>query len=157
MCVVSTDACNSYGLSVPELDEDAVEQLSQYLLPHASQPKNPVDLAGDLRGMTLARVAEDLARHPGIDAVIAEAPLWGITPQNIQEKLDAAEKISRIPETYGKPLIGLAMKRVMTGIVYELMRDRNIPFYEFPRDSARAVYGLYIYSRLRKRSAQFSP
>jgi len=157
MCVVSTDACNGYGLSVPELDEEAVEQLSQYLLPHASQPKNPVDLAGDLRGMTLARVAEDLARHPGIDAIIAEAPLWGITPQNIQEKLDAAEKISRIPETYGKPLIALAMKRVMTGIVYELMRDRNIPFYEFPRDSARAVYGLYIYSRLRKRSAHFSP
>ena len=44
------------------------------------------------------------------------------------------------------------MKRFVTGIVYELMRDRNIPFYEFPKDSARAVYGLYMYSMLRRRS-----
>jgi len=151
MCVVSTDACNGYGLSVPELDEDAVKQLSQYLLPHASPPKNPVDLAADPRGMTIANVAEHLARHPGIDAIISEAPLWGISPQNIQERLDAAEKMSRIPEKYGKPLIALSMKRFMTGIVYELMRDRNIPFYEFPKDSARAVYGLYMYSGLRMR------
>jgi acyl-CoA synthetase (NDP forming) len=78
--------------------------------------------------------------------------LWGISPENIQERLDAAEKMSRIPEKYGKPLIALSMKRFMSGIVYELMRDRNIPFYEFPKDSARAVYGLYMYSMLRMRS-----
>lgn len=51
-----------------------------------------------------------------------------------------------------QPLIALSMKRFMTGIVYELMRDRNIPFYEFPKDSPRAVYGLYMYSGLRMRS-----
>jgi len=77
--------------------------------------------------------------------------LWGVSTANIKERLEAAEKISRIPERYGKPLIALAMKRFMTGIVYEMMRDRNIPFYEFPKDSARAVYGLYMYSRLRMR------
>jgi acyl-CoA synthetase (NDP forming) len=152
MCVVSTDACNGYGLSVPELDEETVKRLSHYLLPHASPPKNPVDLAADPRGMTLANISEELARHPEIDAIIAEAPLWGIAPENIQERLDAAEKMSRIPEEYGKPLIGLSMNRFMTGIVYELMRDRNIPFYEFPKDSARAVYGLYMYAGLRMRS-----
>jgi acyl-CoA synthetase (NDP forming) len=102
--------------------------------------------------MTLANVAEELARNPGIDAIISEAPLWRITPENIQERLNAAEKISRIPEKYGKPLIALSMNRFMTGIVYELMRDRDIPFYEFPKDSARAVYGLYMYSMLRMRS-----
>jgi acetate---CoA ligase (ADP-forming) len=151
MCVVSTDACNGYGLRVPALDENTVNRISEYLLPHAAPPKNPIDLAADPRGMTLAYVAETLARHPGIDAIIAEAPLWGISPATIKEKLEAAEIISRIPEKYGKPLIALAMKRDMTGIVYELMRDNNIPFYEFPKDSARAVYGLYMYSRLLER------
>ncbi|MBW1983522.1 MAG: CoA-binding protein [Deltaproteobacteria bacterium] len=151
MCVVSTDACNGYGLRVPELDEDTVKRLSKYLLPHASPPKNPIDLAADPRGMTIARIAEDLAQHPEIDSIITEAPLWGVSTANIKERLEAAEKISRIPERYGKPLIALAMKRFMTGIVYEMMRDRNIPFYEFPKDSARAVYGLYMYSRLKMR------
>lgn len=156
MCVVSTEACNNYGLSVPELDEGTVKQLSQYLLPHAPPPKNPIDVAADPRGMTMACVAEALARHPGIDAIISQAPLWRITPENIQERLDAAERISRIPEKYGKPLIALSMKRFMTGIVYELMRDRDIPFYEFPKDAARAVYGLYMYSVLRMRSNAMS-
>ena len=151
VCVVSTDACNGYGLSVPELDAPTVKNLAQYLMPHASPPKNPIDLAADPRGMTTAIIAEALAQHPGIDAVIVEAPLWGVTTSNIREKLEAAEKISLIPETYGKPLIALAMKRDMTGIVYELMRDRNIPFYLFPKDSARAVYGLYMYSKLKMR------
>jgi len=151
MCVVSTDACNGYGLRVPELDEDTVKHLSHYLLPHASPPTNPIDLAADPRGMTIAQIAEALARHPGIDIIITEAPLWGISTSNIKEKLDAAEKISLIPEKYGKPVIALAMKRFMEGIVFELMRDRNIPFYEFPKDSARAAYGLYMYSRLKMR------
>ncbi|MCP4623175.1 MAG: hypothetical protein GY850_06545 [bacterium] len=153
MCVVSTDACNGYGLRVPELDDNTVARLSEYLLPHASPPKNPIDLAADPRGMTLAYIAETLARHPGIDAIITDAPLWGITPSTIKEKLDAAEILSQIPEKYGKPLIALAMKSQMTGIVYELMRDRNIPFYEFPKDSARAVYGLYRYARLLEQPA----
>ena len=42
-----------------------------------------VDLAADPRATTIACVAEDLARHPGIDAVISQAPLWRITPQNL--------------------------------------------------------------------------
>jgi acetate---CoA ligase (ADP-forming) len=151
MCVVSTDACNGYGLKVPELDKETVENLSKYLLPHASPPKNPIDLAADPRAMTLAHVAEALAGHTGIDAIITEAPIWGVSPATIKEKLDAAEIIAGIPEKYGKPLIALGMKRDMTGIVYEVMRDKNIPFYEFPKDSARAVYGLYMYSRLLER------
>ena len=151
MCVVSTDACNGYGLSVPELDEKTVKHLSQYLLPHAAPPANPIDLAADPRGLTMAHIAEELAKHPGIDIIITEAPLWGISTHTIKDKLEAAETIARIPEKYGKPLIALAMKRSMTGIVYEIMREKNIPFYEFPKDSARAAYGLYMYSRLKMR------
>ncbi|MCK9274888.1 MAG: CoA-binding protein [Syntrophales bacterium] len=152
MCVVCADACNGYGLRVPELDSATVKKLSPYLLPHAAPPKNPIDLAADPRGMTIAEIAEELAAHSEIDAIIADAPLWGISPETVKEKLDAAEKLSLIPRKFGKPLIVLTMRRHMTGIVYELMRDRNIPFYEFPKDSARAVYGLYMYSRLKIRN-----
>jgi len=34
----------------------------------------------------------------------------------------------------------------------ELMRERNVPIYEFPEEAARAVYGLYTYSRVLKRA-----
>jgi acetyltransferase len=148
MCVVSTDSCNGYGLRVPELDKKTVNQLSERLLPHTPVPKNPVDLAADPNALTLAFVAETMAKHPGIDALILEPPLWGITPSTIEQKLKGAEIISQIPEKYGKPLIAVTMKQRMTGIVYEVMRDRNIPLYEFPKEAARAAFGLYMYSRL---------
>lgn len=151
MCVVSTDSCNGYGLSVPELDHDTVNRLSKYLLPHAAPPTNPIDLAADPRAMTFANVADGLAQHPEIDAIIIEAPLIGISPANIREKLKAAEMISQIPEKYGKPVIALSMRVFMRGTVYKIMRNKNIPFYEFPKEAARAVYGLYMYSRLKMR------
>jgi acetyltransferase len=151
-CVCSTDACNAHGLEVPELDEESADALSAYLLPHAPRPKNPIDLAADSRHMTVAQIAEFLAERPGIDAVIVRAPTWGIQPSSVKQALNAAEIISRIPERTGKPVIATALRRERSGVVYELMRERNVPMYEFPEEAARAVYGLYTYSRVLKRA-----
>ena len=154
MCVVSTDSCNSYGLRVPELDPETTEKIAKYLIPHAAPPKNPIDLAADPNSMTLAHVVEELAKNPQIDAIITDAPLWGVSPQTIHEKIKAAEIIAKVPEKYGKPLIALTMRTKMEGIVYDIMRENNIPFYEFPREAARAVYGLYMFARLQERSGK---
>ena len=151
MCVVSTDACNGYGLRVPELDQASVEDMAGLLIPHAAPPKNPIDLAADPNSMTLASIVDKLGQNPMIDAIIADAPLWGITPATINDKIKAAEIISQVPKKYGKPLIALTMKTKMQGIVYDIMRENNIPFYEFPKDAARAVYGLYMYARFQQR------
>lgn len=149
-CVVATDSCNDYGLSVPQLDDNTVERLGEYMLPHAPVPRNPIDLAADPRPMSSARICETLAMHPGIDAIQVWAPIGKITSSNIKAKLEAAEIISQIPEKYGKPVIATAMRSVMKGVVFELMRDRNIPFYEFPEEAVRALYGLYSYSQVLK-------
>ena len=153
MCVVSTDACNGYGLRVPELDPESMNRIAKHLIQHAAPPRNPVDLAADPRPMTLAYVVDLLAQNPQIDAIITDAPLWGISPENIKEKLEAAEMIANVPKKYGKPIIALAMKTKMEGIVFDVMREKNIPFYEFPKEAARAVYGLYMYARLQERFA----
>jgi acetyltransferase len=150
-CVCSTDACNGYGLAVPELADEAVDALSAHLLPHAPKPKNPIDLAADPRHMTVAHISEFLARQPAIDAMIVRAPTWGIRPSSVKEALNAADIISRIPERYGKPVIATALRRERSGVVYELMRERNIPTYEFPEEAARAIYGLFTYSSVLKR------
>ena len=39
MCVVSTDACNGYGLRVPELAENTVKDMAKLLIPHGSPAK----------------------------------------------------------------------------------------------------------------------
>ena len=100
----------------------------------------------------LAQIAFLVAAGVLIDALIVRAPTWGIEPSSVKEALNAAEIISRIPEQYGKPVIATALRRERSGVVYELMRQRSIPTYEFPEEAARAIYGLYTYSRVLERA-----
>ncbi len=149
-CVVTTDACSGFGLEVPELDERTVRLLQKYLLPHAPEPRNPIDLAGDLSPMAVANIVRILAENPKIDAFIAHAPIYLHTrdPLLIHDWLSAAEILAEIPKKYGKPLIATSMRSDMQGLAFELMRERGVPFYEFPEEAARAMYGLYRYSRV---------
>ena len=150
-CVVTTDACCGFGLEVPELDRATVGLIEKYLLPHAPPPKNPIDLAADPRPMSVANIVKILAESPLIDAIITMAPvsLQSNEPAFIRELLGSAEILSEIPKRYEKPLIATAMRGNMKGIAFELMKERGIPFYEFPEEAARAMYGLYRYSQNR--------
>jgi len=149
-CVVTTDSCSALGLEVPELDQETVQALEKYLMPHAPPPRNPIDLAADPRPMTVANIVSLLVQNPRIDAVITTAPvaIRSTQPAYIREILSAAEILSEIPKKYGKPLIATAMRGNMQGISFELMKERGIPFYEFPEEAARAMYGLYRYSQV---------
>jgi len=150
-CVVTTDACEALGLEVPELNKEMVRELGKYLLPHAPPPKNPIDMAADPRPMTIANILELLVQSPRIDAVITMAPVHmrSSNPSYVREILSAAEIISDIPKKYGKPVIATAMRGSMKGVAFELMKDRSIPFYEFPEEAARAMYGLFRYSQVK--------
>lgn len=151
-CVVTTDACGALGLEVPELDEPTVRELAPHLLPHAPPPTNPIDLAADPRPMTVANIVQLLSHNRGIDAIITWAPIaiHSTNPAHVREVLSAAEILSEIPKQHGKPLIATAMRGQMQGVAFELMKERGIPFYEFPEEAARAMYGLYRYSQIRR-------
>ena len=66
------------------------------------------------------------------------------------EIISAAETISDIPKKYGKPLIATSTRGSMKGVAFDRMKDRGIPFFEFPEEAARAMYGLYRYSRVNR-------
>jgi acetyl coenzyme A synthetase (ADP forming)-like protein len=150
-CVVTTDACEALGLKIPELNQEMVNTLGKYLLPHAPPPKNPIDTAADPRPLTVATIVELLVQNPHIDAVITMAPIYisSSNPAFVREVLSASEIISDIPQKYGKPVIATAMRGSMKGVGFELMKDRGIPFFEFPEEAARAMYGLYRYSQVK--------
>jgi acyl-CoA synthetase (NDP forming) len=99
----------------------------------------------------VANIVKILAESPLIDAIITMAPvsLRSNEPSFIRELLGSAEILSEIPKRYEKPLIATAMRGNMKGIAFELMKERGIPFYEFPEEAARAMYGLYRYSQNR--------
>jgi acetyltransferase len=151
-CVVSTDACGVLGLDVPELDTETSEKIQKLLLPHAPVPKNPIDMAADPRPSTLAKILTILAEHPGIDMIMASAPVFRdvFEPKIIQKLMDTVVTLSEIPRKYDKPLIAMTHRSRMQGIFFEIMKNKGIPFYEFPEEAARAAYGLYRYAQIKK-------
>ena len=151
-CVVSTDACGVMGLDVPELDAKTSEKIHKLLLPHAPVPKNPIDMAADPRPATLAKILNILVEHPGIDMIMASAPFFRdvFEPKILQKLMETVVTLSEIPQKYGKPLLAMTHRSRMQGIFFEIMKNRGIPFYEFPEEAARAAYGLYRYSQIKK-------
>jgi acyl-CoA synthetase (NDP forming) len=154
-CVVSTDACGVLGLEVPELDKKTSEKIHKLLLPHAPFPKNPIDMAADPRLDTVTKILSILAEDPHIDIIMATAPFFrDITePKIIRKLLDTVVALSEIPHQFGKPLLAMTHRSRMQGIFFEIMKNKGIPFYEFPEEAARAAYGLFRYSEIRKRFA----
>jgi acetyltransferase len=152
-CVVTTDACGVHGLEVPELPQEAVDQIQQLLLPHAPPPKNPIDLAADMRPLSTARIAEIVAKQACIDGIITMAPVSfpGQPPDRVRDLITSAEILAEIPVKYKKPLLAASMRGNMQGVAYDIMRERNIPFYEFPEECARAMYGLVKYGRIKRK------
>ena len=150
-CVVTTDACAGFGLTVPELDKKTRDKIQAMLLPHAPVPRNPIDMAADNRPETIKKIIKVLAKHPDVDAIITTANfLMNVKdPETLKIKTDTTLMVAEIPEKYGKPLIATMHRRHMQGILFDFLRDKGIPCYEFPEEAARAVYGLHRYSEIK--------
>lgn len=151
-CVVSTDACGVFGLDVPELDTETSDEIASYLLPHAPVPRNPIDMAADPRPETLIKIITALAKNPDIDMIISSVPIVVASADTkfLQQVMEAVVTLSEIPQKYNKPLIAMTQRSRMQGIFFEIMKNKGIPFYEFPEEAARAAYGLYRYSKVSK-------
>lgn len=68
--VITTDACEEAGLSVPPLPEELIKKLD-HILPHYWSRNNPVDMAAVITAEPFIKCLEILTKWEGIDAVIA--------------------------------------------------------------------------------------
>ena len=67
--VVTADLCNAYGLEVPDLSEDIIRTIDQWLPPYWSR-SNPIDLVGEPDNALPVNIIETLLKWDGCDAVI---------------------------------------------------------------------------------------
>ena len=153
-CVATSDACASLGLELPEFDQDTKRRLMEVLPPWAPVPTNPVDTAAPDDTMTQARIAEILAQLDYIDGIILSGPYAGVVLNydRIRELLNDAEMVTSIPQRYGKPVIttAIAMHASFNDLGSNLYRQRGMPIYDTPEESARAMYGLMRYAEIRR-------
>ena len=156
--VVTSDACESLGLKVPEFDDDTKLRLKEALPDHAPVPSNPVDFAGSNRTpLDETRVADALARIDYIDAIICNMPHLhgGISSGDMaRASIEGAETLAAIPKRYGKPVITLRWGPDRNDAASSIVKAAGIPSYDSPEQCARAMLALAQYAEVRRRVAQ---
>jgi len=152
--VVTSDACGSLGLEVPEFDEETKAGLRKMLPSHAPVPGNPVDLAVTPVRTPLdeARVAEAIARVGYIDGIITNVPIYRFTLGSevdmAKRAIEGAEILASIPKKYGKPVIMLNWRHNGSEIIQQILKSSRIPSYETPEQCVRAMYALVRYAHI---------
>lgn len=155
-CVATAEACASLGLEVPEFDLETQQAIKAKLLPHSPIPRNPIDLAGGVPPVEVAKILDQVAQLDYIDAIITMPPMAGFgqitRPSLIKEVVDAADIIGSLPRKYGKPVIANFIRSVPGGVAFDVLKAARIPSYETPEESARAMYALAKYAEIRRNS-----
>ncbi|MBN1380880.1 MAG: CoA-binding protein [Deltaproteobacteria bacterium] len=152
--VVASDNLTDLGMDVPEFTEDDSRKLKAMLPPHAPTPRNPVDFAaGNFDSEEEVRVFDTLASLDSVDAVLTLVPRDRSYKESYSEQrkhvIDAAEAFGRIPEKYGKPMIGLFWQRLE--IIDGILREYKIPQFDNVEHAALAMSALVKYGEIKRR------
>ena len=162
--VVTTDACASLGLEVPEFDDETRRSLQKILPSHAPPARNPVDFASGYRTASdEIKTIEKILSLDYIDGMITNVPInptvWGIKPTSTNADkllpdatdaaLQAVRSFAALPKKYNKPLITLRFRRTDDPTV-NILNEAGIPVYDTPEQCARAMYALVKYAEARR-------
>lgn len=162
--VVAADACEYFGLEVPHLSSESIQELDKILPPYWSRG-NPVDLVGVLDRASHLKCLEILAGCERVDGIIALGTITGTSffdsvigaiskisaekGERIKkgvEKADKnfADKIIELMARFKKPIISVTMTPE-TGVETETLG--GILTFSTPERAARVLAKLFEYSR----------
>jgi acetyl coenzyme A synthetase (ADP forming)-like protein len=151
--IMASDACESHGLEVPELDPATLEGLRAFL-PREAGIRNPVDMIASARPESFERAVQLVAGDPGIDAVLVI-----YVPPIVTGAEEVARAIVRGAGAAGREAAGrgLPPKPVLAcfmgshGVPDALrsLSESNVPSYTFPESAAIALarvadYGVWL-------------
>ena len=145
--ILAADASEAFGMEVPELSEETIKKLREFLPPEAGF-YNPVDMIASATPENYYRAIKVVAKSGEVDAliVIFIQPLL-IRPEDVAKNILKAVKELR---EEGKDITVLAVFMASAGISNLLQEgDVKIPSYPFPETAARALskaveYGKYL-------------
>jgi acetyl coenzyme A synthetase (ADP forming)-like protein len=148
--VLAADACEGYGLSVPELSEATQQQLRAVLSPGAAVA-NPVDCIASATADDYRKAIELVLADDGIDSVIVS-----FTPPLVTEGDDVAEAVVSAAASADKPILANFLAQHST---IEALRsgDRRVPWFAYPESAARALGRIVPYTVWRGRPEEEPP
>lgn len=140
--ILAADACESNGLSVPELAPDTVARLAEFL-PSEAGIRNPVDMIASASAHSYGRAVRILGNDPNIDALLVIFIPPAVTrAQDVATAMAAAR--ADLPDDV--PVVSVFMSE--QGVPGELTGAR-IPSFRFPEGAAEALGHVSRYGRWR--------
>ena len=140
--ILATDACEAYGLSVPEFGRELVTTL-QGFLPEEAGLLNPVDMIASASAEGYEETVRALAESGEVDAIFVIFIPAGTTYTN-----DVADALVRSREVVDPDIPIVSVFMSARGIPEQLAAAR-IPSFAFPEDAARALARIADYGEWR--------
>jgi acetyl coenzyme A synthetase (ADP forming)-like protein len=139
--VMTVDACEALGLTVPETPEKE-KQFLREAFPGYCSVHNPIDLTGDTDAQRYQVAFDTLLGKPHYDAAIAivmmQVPLLN---------LDIVDRLVAIVRKYNKPLVALTAGGRFTMKGARLLEEAGIPAMPTPARAAKALWALVEYGQ----------
>jgi len=171
--VVTADLCSQFGLEVPELSPEIINQIDKILPPYWSR-SNPVDLVGENDTSIPMTVIEELLKWDGCDAVInlgilgrrifiehftdsvlqtdpsySSDFLKSVNESMAQFESQYIDHIAKLMEIYKKPVFGVSLlTNEKDQTVYNVKNNSFKPiFFQTPERAVKAFSKMYEYQR----------
>jgi len=144
--VIATDALVGAGLEIPPLSDRAKETLEGILFPEATIG-NPTDVLATAGAEHFRGVIDTMMDEDQIDSILIHL----VTPFFVDTE-SIAREIAEVNQQKRKPIVCNLMtdRRQWTEVV-NILRDGEVPCYDFPGTAARALVALTRYGEIRSR------
>ena len=138
--VLATDALVAGGGELAELSPETLKAFDEILPPQWSH-NNPVDILGDAEPERYAKSLEIAAKDPGIDGMLVV-----LTPQDMTNPTQIAEKLKPYAKGFGKPVLASWMGGAEVAAGEQILNQAGIPTFQFPDSAVRAFNYMWRYS-----------
>ncbi|MFW6415569.1 MAG: acetate--CoA ligase family protein [Thermodesulfobacteriota bacterium] len=145
--IMTADACEGSSLNITRLSEETISQLQEFL-PSFASLHNPVDIIGDADAKRYKKTLQVVAKDHNVNALMVI-----ITPTGtlINQMEECARDIIEVSKEVDLPIFTcfLGKKSVLTA--QEMLRDANIPCYNFPDPAIFSLDAMYKYTHWKYR------
>src|ERR1019366_7547100 len=138
--VLATDALVQGGGELAEISTESMDAYNK-LLPAAWSHNNPVDILGDAEPERYAKSLEMAAQDPAIDGMLVI-----LTPQDMTNPTQIAEKLKPYAKGFGKPVLASWMGGAEVAAGEQILNQAGIPTFQFPDSAVRAFNYMWRYS-----------
>jgi acetyltransferase len=138
--VLATDELITSGGQLTDISKETYNALNAFLPPHWSR-NNPIDILGDAGPDRYAQALEIAAKDANSDGLLVI-----LTPQDMTDPTQTAEKLKPYARIPGKPIIASWMGGPVVTAGIDILNRANIPTFEYPDTAARAFTYMWKYS-----------